>query len=494
MAHQNLLTSGLRASVKRTPNKLAIKSVSGTRTYSEPADRIDAIKCMAQNRWNLSAGDVVALISPNCIEYYEYISALAEVGVAVATVNYRLSAPEAKDIILDAGAKLIVYHPSCEALVPDEFECQLIDGPVPPTGACIDAEISEEAIFAIPYTSGTTGKPKGVMISHRSRVMTFYGMAAEYPCFSSDCYFLAIAPLCHGAGFAFGYAPLFFGGTVEILPQFDAEQVITKLGEGAADGIFMVPAHFQAIFNLDKEILESVRETHTLKSIISNASALHQPLKKDIVELFGPDLLNETYGSTEAGIVTNLRPEYQMHKLNCVGTSFVASEVSLRDELGQEVAVDMPGELFSRGPALFTGYWNNPSATAEAISDGWVSVGDIAKRDSDGHIYIVDRKNDMIISGGINVYPREIENVLTEHPCIIECAVFGIRDPKWGESIHAAVVISEEVSAANLTAWLRNDVAGFKLPKHYHFVDVLPRNATGKILKRTLVEEFSVER
>ena len=492
MAHQNLLTSGLRASVARTPHKLAIKSDSGTRTYSELADRIDAIKCMARHRWKLNAGDVVALISPNCIEYFEYISALAEVGVAVATVNYRLSALEVQDIILDSGAKLIVYHQSCDALVPDGLERQRIDSPIPVADGFVDAKISEETVFAIPYTSGTTGKPKGVMISHRSRVMTFYGLAAEYPCFSSDCYFLAIAPLCHGAGFAFGYAPLHFGGTVEILPQFDAEQVILKLAEGKADGIFMVPAHFQAIFSLDKEILESVRETHSLKSIISNASALPQPLKKDIVELFGADLLNETYGSTEAGIVTNLKPKYQMRKLNCVGTPFVASEVSLRDESGQEVSVDTPGELFSRGPALFTGYWNNPVATAEAISDGWVSVGDIAKRDSDGHLYIVDRKKDMIISGGINVYPREIENVLIEHPCIIECAVFGIRDLKWGESIHAAIVISEEVSAEKLAAWLRNNIAGFKLPKHYHFVDVLPRNATGKILKRTLVEEFSV--
>ena len=492
MAHQNLLTSGLRASVARTPHKLAIKSDSGTRTYSELADRIDAIKCMARHRWKLNAGDVVALISPNCIEYFEYISALAEVGVAVATVNYRLSALEVQDIILDSGAKLIVYHQSCDALVPDGLERQRIDSPIPVADGFVDAKISEETVFAIPYTSGTTGKPKGVMISHRSRVMTFYGLAAEYPCFSSDCYFLAIAPLCHGAGFAFGYAPLHFGGTVEILPQFDAEQVILKLAEGKADGIFMVPAHFQAIFSLDKEILESVRETHSLKSIISNASALPQPLKKDIVELFGADLLNETYGSTEAGIVTNLKPKYQMRKLNCVGTPFVASEVSLRDESGQEVSVDTPGELFSRGPALFTGYWNNPVATAEAISDGWVSVGDIAKRDSEGHLYIVDRKKDMIISGGINVYPREIENVLIEHPCIIECAVFGIRDLKWGESIHAAIVISEEVSAEKLAAWLRNNIAGFKLPKHYHFVDVLPRNATGKILKRTLVEEFSV--
>jgi len=492
MAHQNLLTSGLRASVARTPHKLAIKSDSGTRTYSELADRIDAIKCMARHRWKLNAGDVVALISPNCIEYFEYISALAEVGVAVATVNYRLSALEVQDIILDSGAKLIVYHQSCDALVPDGLERQRIDSPIPVADGFVDAKISEETVFAIPYTSGTTGKPKGVMISHRSRVMTFYGLAAEYPCFSSDCYFLAIAPLCHGAGFAFGYAPLHFGGTVEILPQFDAEQVILKLAEGKADGIFMVPAHFQAIFSLDKEILESVRETHSLKSIISNASALPQPLKKDIVELFGADLLNETYGSTEAGIVTNLKPKYQMRKLNCVGTPFVASEVSLRDESGQEVSVDTPGELFSRGPALFTGYWNNPVATAEAISDGWVSVGDIAKRDSEGHLYIVDRKKDMIISGGINVYPREIENVLIEHPCIIECAVFGIRDLKWGESIHAAIVISEEVSAEKLAAWLRNNIAGFKLPKHYHFVDVLPRNATGKILKRALVEEFSV--
>jgi long-chain acyl-CoA synthetase len=169
----------------------------------------------------------------------------------------------------------------------------------------------------------------------------------------------------------------------------------------------------------------------------------------------------------------------------------VDTEVSLRDAEGNEVPADTPGELFSRGPALFSGYWRNPNATAESVQDGWVSVGNIATRDDEGYLYIVDRKKDMIISGGINVYPREIENVLAEHPAILECAVFGLKDDQWGESIHGAMVCRSETSAEVLVEWLEKRVARFKIPNFFNRIEELPRNGSGKILKRILVEQFS---
>ena len=487
-----LLTSGLRSSARRSPDKLAVKAGNDSCTYGALIERIDNIKDVAYRLWSLRAGDTAAILAPNCIEYYEYISALSEMGVAVATINYRLSAPEVARILKDCGAKMTVFHDSCEPLLPADSVKHKMSDPIPSFEGVATSIATEEQPYAIPYTSGTTGHPKGVMVSHRARVMTFYAMASEYQCFSSGSHFLAIAPLCHGAGFAFGYAPLFCGGTVEILAQFDAEIVLSTLAEGQVDGVFMVPAHFQTIFNLDDQLLESVRGKHRLKAIISNASALPQPVKHKIVGLFGEGLLHETYGSTEGGIVTNLRPEDQLRKFNCVGPTFVDTEVSLRDDQGNEVPANTPGELFSRGPATFSGYWDNQTATDEVMKDGWVSVGDIATRDDEGHIYIIDRKKDMIISGGINVYPREIENVLIENSTVDECAVFGIADPRWGETIHCAAVVSGDVSAEHLTSWLEQHLARFKIPKEFHFVAELPRNASGKILKRVLVEQFSV--
>ncbi|MEM7570366.1 MAG: AMP-binding protein [Pseudomonadota bacterium] len=490
-----LITSGLRAAAKCTPDKVALICDGDTRTYAQLVARIDALQAAVQHVWGLHKGNTAALIAPNCLEYLETVAALSEMGVAVATVNYRLSGPEAAQIVADAQAKLVLYHESCAALAQaSEVRRTHMLGERLPDAPGFDGALAvEEDVFAIPYTSGTTGLPKGVMISHRARVMTFYAMAAEYQCYSSASHFLAIAPLCHGAGFAFGFTPLFFGGTVELLPTFDAETVLTKIAEGKADGIFMVPTHFQAIFNLNPAVLHANKGHHALRSIISNASALPQPMKRKIIEYFGPGLLHETYGSTEGGIVTNLRPFDQLRKERCVGLAFVDTEISLRDAKGEDVPANTPGELFSRGPSLFSGYWRRPDATAEAMQDGWVSVGDIAVRDEEGYIYIVDRKKDMIISGGINIYPREVETVVEGFDGIEECAVFGVPHEEWGEAIHCAIVSKSPPDAQTLSDWLGERVARYKLPRALHVVDALPRNANGKVLKRLLAETYGAQ-
>ena len=221
---------------------------------------------------------------------------------------------------------------------------------------------------------------------------------------------------------------------------------------------------------------------------MSNAAALPQAVKEKIVGYWGGGLLHESYGSTEAGIVTNLRPQHQLTRKQSVGHAFALNTVRLLDDRGNEVAPGEVGELYSRSPYLFNGYWNQPQETAAALRDGWVTAGDLARQDEDGFIYIVDRKKDMVVTGGINVYPREIEEVLHKHPAIVEAAVIGVPDDYFGEALRAFVVLRPGMNVATdeLDVHCRATLAGYKVPKEFRFIAALPRNAGGKVLKKDL--------
>ncbi|MDH5255423.1 MAG: AMP-binding protein, partial [Gammaproteobacteria bacterium] len=250
---------------------------------------------------------------------------------------------------------------------------------------------------------------------------------------------------------------------------------------------FAVPTHFHALLASGEAALAASRSPH-LKAVISNAAALPQAMKERLVAHFGPGLLHETYGSTEAGIVSNLRPPDQLRKLQCVGQPFPCTEVELRRPDGTVCAPDEVGELFSRSPYLFNGYWGRPQETVESFRDGWVTVGDLARRDPEGYLYIVDRLKDMVISGGVNIYPREVEEVIFQHPAVQEAAVIGVPDEKWGEVLKAFVVRRPggELGADALLAFLEPRIARMKMPKQVEFIEQIPRNANGKILKTVL--------
>lgn len=487
----------IRTAMARNRTKTALCFKDRSFTYSELVSRMNRAGNFAVGL-GLGAGDVVALVAPNCIEYIEVVAGLSDHGIIVATLNPRLTSPELEDILDDCGAKAIIVHPSSADLVTAERRARV---PVHTLGEEWEAilaaaddgfgypAVSEDATFSISYTSGTTGRPKGVMLSHRGRAVAFLMMQAEYGCFGYSDKFLALSPQYHGAGFAFGAAPLTYGGTTVIVDHYDPMAMLDALADGGYTGIFLVPTHFHKLFALPEEVLARYRGRHTLKTIISNASALPQATKELIIAFFGEGLLNESYGSTEAGFVLNIRPEDHLRKPHCVGVPFVGMEIELRDEEGNPVPDNTPGELYTRGPTTFNGYWGRPAETAEAVSaDGWVTVGDMAVRDEDGYFYIVDRKKDMIVSGGVNVYPREIENVIAHLPGVAEVAVVGLPDAEWGEKVCAFIVPAggATVDAEAVIAACRKRLAGFKIPRIVRTIDELPRNPTGKILKREL--------
>lgn len=490
------LGRGVRAAAARAPKKPAIIFGERVLRYCDLVERMARLATVAQTRWKLSPGDRVALVAPNCLEYLEIVLGLSDLGVVVATLNPRLTKGELAAIFADCMPRVLFVDPALEALVDptaarelslvrlgSDYE-RLLEGAA---GTPVLPRVPDWAPFALAYTSGTTGQPKGVLLPHRSRALTFLSMAAEYDCFGPDDHFLALAPLCHGAGFVFAAAPISLGGSVTILAGFEPDDVLSRLSSGRHTGVFMVPTHLHRIFTLEPRVLAR-HKLQGVKSLISNAAALPQAIKESVVATFGAGLLHETYGSTEGGIVTNIRPSDLLRKPGSVGTPFPLVEIEIRDEAGRAMGPGTIGELFSRGPYSFNGYWNRPGETAEALRQGWVTVGDMAVRDTDGYITIVDRKKDLVITGGVNVYPREIETVIAKVPGVREVAVVGLPDAEWGERLHAFVVPEERI-AVDITAILaacRAELAGFKVPRGVSFLTELPRNAGGKILKKEL--------
>lgn len=486
------LGRGIRAAANRSPDKIALRCEGKELSYSELVDRANAAGNMLARRFQVSRGERVALIAPNCFQYVELMIAVSDLGAMTVAINPKLSGDDLASILMDCEASLIIVHENVPVALPASDTQTLViadyekalpefdDGQVEDVSAEIEP-------FVIHYTSGTTGQPKGVMVSHRSRVLSFLGMASEYGCYGPDDHFLAVSPLCHGAGLAFALAPIYTGGTVTLTDQFAPVNIVSTLARKQITGVFFVPTHFQRIFELNEEELSPLRN-HKLRALISNAAPLLQADKERVIAMFGEGVLFECYGATESGIITNLRPQFHLQKRDCVGSPFVATEVKLCDNDGAEIGEGQVGELFSRSPYLFSGYWKKPEETKQAWSDGWVSVGDLATRDSDGCYYIVGRKKDMIISGGMNIYPKRIEDVILKIPEIEEVAVVGLPDPKWGEIVHAEVVVKKgrTISGEEIADFCRKTLSSYSIPKSVSFASTLPRNVSGKVLKRVI--------
>jgi long-chain acyl-CoA synthetase len=492
-----LISDGIRAAAARTPGKVAIREGGRSLTYGAVTERIDRVSNFAHGGLQLRHGDRAAVLLPNRIEYMEIVCGLSSAGVAAATIGPAAPPPEVRFILEDSVARVLFVDPALEekareaakgtavervVVLGDEYESILASAASTPC----PVNVTEHDIFSIPYTSGSTGRPKGVMLGHRGRVLMCYAMAAEHGCYGPDDRAISSTPMFHGAGFLMTLVPMFFGGTVELLGRFDIDRLLGAVAENAATSVYMVPTHFAAMFAQGDKA--KAHDLSSLKAVISGTAPLAQAMKARIIERFGEGKLYERYGATETNIVTALRPADQLRKIACVGLPLPATHIRVQDEDGMALPPGEVGELAVASPYLFSGYLNLPEVTAASMRGDWFVTGDLARRDEEGYLYLVDRKNDMIISGGENVYPREVEEILLAHPAVAECGVAGVPHPHWGEQVTAFVVLRPgmNASAEELAAACAAQLSKYKVPKEIRFMPSLPRNSMGKVLRREL--------
>ncbi|MBI5017792.1 MAG: AMP-binding protein [Deltaproteobacteria bacterium] len=464
-------------------------------------------------------GDRFAVLAHNCGEWMDLYAGSAKGGQIVVPLLFRLAGPEIEFILGDSECRVLVVEEPFVALVeslrprlsvPAGGYVYLGEGPPPPGYVAYETWLAEGSArepdvdvdgadpWTLLYTSGTTGRPKGVVRTHESFMAQYALDVANMGVLPTD-KALLVMPMCHvnSIFYSFPYtlvtAPVFVYNVV----SFDPEDLLRTIERYRITFTSLVPTHYVMLLALPEALKSSIDVSSIRQLLISSAPA-RKELKRAIMGFFTNAELWEAYGSTEGGLVTLLRPEDQFRKLGSIGREiFGVDRILLLDDQRQSVADGEVGELFYRTPMLFKEYWNDPEKTREAFFGAWSSAGDMARRDEDGYYYLVDRKANMIITGGENVYPSEVEDVLAAHPAVAEVAVIGVPDEKWGESIQAVVVLRDGERPTRrlekeLIELCTGRLAGFKKPRKVVFLcqDEMPRTGTGKVLHRVLRERL----
>ncbi len=485
------------------PDRAAIRFEGRTITWADLHDRVGRL-AGALSRLGVARGDRVAVLMLNRPEFVETVLAANRIGAIAVPVNFRLVPAEIAYVLGDSGATVVVTDPTlapvAEAAVAEgpgaipvlvagpDYEAALRDAPAAP-----EVVIDERDVALIMYTSGTTGRPKGAMLTHLNLLMQAFTAIRTSRLFDDRTVSLCNVPLFHIAGIG-GTPPSFLlGTTTVIMPTgaFSAGSTLDVVESEGVTGLFLVPAQWQVLCAHP----DATRRTRSLRTISWGAAPATVDLLETMARTFPHAEIVSVFGQTEMSpVTTSLPAEDAIRKIGSVGKPVPTVSVRVVDEQMRDVAVGEVGEIVYRGPTLMAGYWNKPEETAAACEGGWFHSGDLVRVDDEGFIYVVDRKKDMIISGGENVYCAEVENVVAGHPSVADVAVIGAPHPRWGETPVAVIVPADPAAPPtidDITSWTATRLASYKKPTSVVIVAELPRNASGKVLKHELRNRFA---
>jgi acyl-CoA synthetase (AMP-forming)/AMP-acid ligase II len=502
----------VRLNGRKTPSRVAI--VAGDRTVSFGELRDSMFRVANAMLGLASPGDRVAILAENLTEYVECYYGVPSAGMALNFLNYRLHPKEWAWILNNAETRVLIVQ---EKYL-DQIETELGDIPsiehvvviggdgrggypsysdLVGSAAAVepDVDVDADATAWLLYTSGTTGFPKGAMLTHRNLIVSVLESAIEYEP-QPDERTLVAFPLCHVSGYVVPLTHL-RGGHIVLTPMFEPESWMQLVDEHRITSTALAPTMFNFILQHPK--VNEYKLT-SLRSIGYGAAAMPVEVLRAAMARFGP-IVYSGFGMTELGgnVLTFPKAAHvravngEEHLLASCGTPMCLSDVRVVDEQGHECPPGEVGEIVIQSEQVLKGYFRNEEGTRKAFEGGWFHTGDMARRDDEGFFYIVDRMKDMIISGGENVYSREVEEVLYAHPAVSEAAVIGLPDPTWGENVTAVIVLRDGMTAteADIISTARNRLAGFKKPKRVIFLDELPKTVSGKIIKRDLRERFT---
>jgi long-chain acyl-CoA synthetase len=475
----------LHRSARLAPDARAIaRGRHAVVSYGQLADRVARLASGLRSKLGLVEGDRVGLAMKNCVEYHEVLFACWHAGLVAVPMNAKLHPKEFAYILENSGAKACFVTSDLESAVPSGTPIgelpQLRSAPVPV------AERKPDDAAWLFYTSGTTGVPKGAVLTHRNLMFQTHAYFADIDKVAPGDSILHPAPLSHGSGC---YAlPHFAAGAVNVIPEsghFEPDEIFELLDTWHNASFFAAPMMVVRLL-----AARSARPPRHLRTLVYGGAPMYVADALRAIELFGQRLY-QLYGQGEAPMTITGLPQ-EMHKpaligrLSSCGFARTGCEVKILDDAERELPPGQIGEIVTRSDCVMAGYWNNAAATAKTLRGGWLHTGDVGSMDAAGYLTIRDRSKDMIISGGSNIYPREIEEVLLRHPAVVEVSVVGRPHAEWGEEVVAFVVAKAQVSNEELDKLCLDNIARFKRPREYRFVEALPKNNYGKVLKTEL--------
>lgn len=500
------VTMALHRAVQQYPDRTATIYGDRARTYAESADRVARLAAALQSV-GVAEGDRVAILSLNSDRYHEYLLAVPWAGAAVNPVNIRWSAAEIAYSLKDSDTRVLLVDDTFSPLLPalrsawDGLDTVIFcgegeqpvgtlsyEGLVEGAYPIADVERGGSDLYGVFYTGGTTGFPKGVMLSHDNMVVSAMGSLSTMDLFTRGGRLLHAAPMFHLADIASWSCGMLTGSTHVIIPSFTPAGVIDAVSTHEVSDALLVPTMIQMLVDSPDA---AAADLSSLSRVLYGASVISEAVLDRARKTFPTAEFTQAYGMTElapiATLLSSADHESEQLRRSC-GRAAAHVQVRIVDPQGTEVPRGEVGEIAVKGGNVMLGYWNRPEETAAAIRGGWMHTGDGAYMDDDGYVFIVDRIKDMIITGGENVYSAEVENALARHDAVAACAVIGLPDDRWGEVVHAVVVLKADASATpdELTDFCRPLIANYKVPRSIGFLDALPVSGAGKILKREL--------